>query len=172
MTGFTRVACVVLMAAALVPRSATGNDPVFEADDLLGVWVTAINDDGANSRVEIFARDGSFGCRIVWLSKPLYGDDETGGEPGTPRLDHRNTDPALRDRPLLGLELASGFEFNGKNKWEDGRIYDPESGKTYRAKITMKDHDTLELFGYIKVGFAKLGRDTTWRRIREETARD
>ena len=68
----------------------------------------------------------------------------------------------------MGLVLASGFEFNGKNKWEDGSIYDPESGKTYRAKITMKDQDTLELFGYIKVGFAKLGRDTTWKRLAEK----
>jgi uncharacterized protein (DUF2147 family) len=54
---------------------------------------------------------------------------------------------------------------NGKNKWEDGRIYDPENGKTYRCKLTLKDEDTLELFGYVKVGFVKLGRDTTWLRV-------
>jgi len=155
----------VLITAVLTPWPAAADDPVFDTDAVLGVWVTEINDDGANSHVEIFNGDNGYECRIVWLSKPLYGDDETGGEPGTPRLDHRNSDPALRSRPLMGLVLATGFEFNGKNKWEGGRIYDPESGKTYNAKITLKDQGTLELFGYVKVGFAKLGRDTIWRRL-------
>lgn len=168
MDKFLRGAAALLMIAILAPRPAAAGDPVFEPDAILGTWVTEINDDGANSHIEIFVQNDQFACRIVWLSKLLYGEDESGGEPGTSRLDHRNTDPALRGRPLMGLVLASGFEFNGKNKWEDGSIYDPESGKTYRAKITMKDQDTLELFGYIKVGFAKLGRDTTWKRLAEK----
>ena len=65
------------------------------------------------------------------------------------------------------MDLMTGFEHNGKNKWEDGHIYDPESGKDYRSKLTMKDPDTLEFFGYVKVGFVKLGRDTIWKRVEE-----
>jgi hypothetical protein len=29
----------------------------------------------------------------------------------------------------------------------------------------MKDDDTLEVYGYVKVGFVKMGRNTTWTRV-------
>ena len=50
----------------------------------------------------------------------------------------------------------------------DGRIYDPVAGKEYRCKLTLKDADTLEVYGYIKVGFVKMGRDTSWKRVAAE----
>lgn len=31
----------------------------------------------------------------------------------------------------------------------------------------MKDPDTLEVFGYVKVAFAKLGRDAIWEKVAE-----
>ena len=170
MTRSRPTVCLTLMCLLILPLAATAGDPVYEADAILGIWSTELNDDDANSQVEIYAKDGKYEGRIVWLSSPVYADDEPEGEPGTPRLDHRNTEEALRQRPLMGLVLMTGFEHNGQNKWEDGRIYDPESGKTYDAKFTLKDPDTLELFGYVKVGFAKLGRNSAWTRVITEEA--
>ncbi len=158
-------ACLTLMCLLILPLAATAGDPVYEADAIVGIWSTEPNDDDAYSQVEVYSKDGKYEGRIVWLSSPVYADDEPEGEAGTPRLDHRNTDEALRGRPLMGMVLMIGFEHNGKNKWEDGRLYDPESGKTYDGKFTMKDPDTLELFGYVKVGFAKLGRNSRWTRV-------
>lgn len=161
------VRILIITMLAVIPCTARAGDAVFATDAVLGVWATEPNDDGAYSHVEIYAEDGKFNGRIVWLSSPVYEEDESEGTTGQPRLDHFNPDDALKERPLLGLDLMTGFEHNGKNKWEDGRIYDPESGKEYRCKATMKEPDTLEIFGYVKVSFAKLGRDMIWKRVVE-----
>ena len=43
-----------------------------------------------------------------------------------------------------------------------GEIYDPESGKTYSAKMSLESPDTLSLRGY--VGIPLFGRPSTWSR--------
>jgi len=79
-----------------------------------------------------------------------------------PDTDEKNPDTALRDRPLTGLELFEGFEYEGKGRWGGGTIYDPNSGKTYRCIVTYVDESTLKVRGYI--GVSLLGRTETWTR--------
>jgi uncharacterized protein (DUF2147 family) len=164
-----RPAVALLMGAllaAVVAAPATAADASFPADAILGLWETEHEEAEARwSHVEVYAKDGKVHGRLVWLSHPVYEEGNPDGPVGQPVVDFKNPDEALRGRPILGMELMRDFEHNGQNKWEDGRIYDPESGKTYRAKLTLKDADTLELFGYVKVGFVKLGRDSIWKRI-------
>ncbi|MBU0741479.1 DUF2147 domain-containing protein [bacterium] len=156
-------ASLALLAAAAAPA----NDLPTAPDDILGVWETA-HDDESWSRIEIYKRDGRYHGRIVYLSSPVYPDDGSDGPPGQPRMDLNNPDESLRKRPIQGLRLMRNFRHDdGDGKWKDGRIYDPKSGNTYRCKLTLKGPDTLEVFGYKKVGFVKLGRDTAWTRHRE-----
>ena len=54
--------------------------------------------------------------------------------PGGPPRDINNPDPALRGRPMAGIVILSGFRPDG-DRWR-GRIYDPESGRTYRSEVT------------------------------------
>lgn len=54
--------------------------------------------------------------------------------PGGAVNDTRNPDPRLRDRPILGLEMLTGFTDAGK-EWR-GRIYDPQSGKSYKSILS------------------------------------
>lgn len=54
--------------------------------------------------------------------------------PKGPPLDERNANPALRKRPIQGLEVLSGFTARGK-EWR-GRIYDPEAGKWYKSIVS------------------------------------
>lgn len=162
-----RIVFLVMLATlgSSLASVAVAGDPVFEKDAVLGIWKTEPNDNGDYSHVEIYLADGKYSGRIVFLNSPVFLEGDEGGEPGQPRSDFKNPDEALQERPLLGMDLMYGFKHNGKNKWEDGRVYDPESGKEYNCKVTMKDTDTLEIFGYIKVAFAKLGRDTAWVRV-------
>lgn len=102
-----------------------------------------------------------------WIRIELDGDTLTGtiagspiGEP--PRNDDLNPDPALRDRPLDGLVIMSGFKYDGKAKWSGGTIYDPNSGKTYKCTLRLVDRDTLKVRGYI--GVSLFGRNDTWTR--------
>ena len=104
-----------------------------------------------------------------WIRIALVGDSLEGsiaGEPpGSPserELDDRNPDPALRNRPLKGLNILTGFEYAGEGHWKNGTVYDPNNGKTYKCSITLIDDNTLKLRGYI--GISLLGRSETWTR--------
>jgi len=85
----------------------------------------------------------------------------TQAEP-TPRLDTLNPDPTLRSRRLLGITILDGFEYVGENVWKGGWVYDPNSGKTYRCSMTLVDHNTLKVRGF--VGVSLFGRSDTWTR--------
>jgi len=65
--------------------------------------------------------------RIVALKKPL-------DKHGNPKLDKDNPDPALRNRPVIGLTLFTSMKQTGNNQWE-GRIYVPDDGNTYDAMV-------------------------------------
>lgn len=127
--------------------------PVFAAaGDIVGTWLTG---DG----------DG-------WVDITMQATGISGIIAGTPnddpqrsKVDNKNPDPALQQRELLGLELFSGFHFDGKERWVDGKIYDPNSGKTYKCVITIVDADTLRVRGFI--GIVLLGRTEIWTRKHE-----
>ena len=56
--------------------------------------------------------------------------------PGGPAVDANNPDPAQRNRPIEGLVILSGFTADG-DRWK-GKIYDPESGRTYRSELKVE----------------------------------
>jgi len=123
-----------------------------DGDPIIGIWLSG-DDDG-------------------WVDITRHADGISGIIAGSPnndpersKIDDKNPDPALRDRELLGLELFAGFHFDGDDRWIEGTIYDPNSGKTYRCIITIVDDDTLKVRGYI--GVPILGRTEIWTRKKE-----
>ncbi|MGE0624262.1 MAG: DUF2147 domain-containing protein [Pseudomonadales bacterium] len=119
-----------------------------EETDVYGLW------SGGDSLLSIEPLlDGGLSMTIVALKDAVYRPDEDLGVPGESRRDDRNPDASLRERPLLGLELLSGYRFE-KGRWE-GRLYDPESGNTYSSRME-RDGPRLKLRGY--VGVPMLGR--------------
>lgn len=127
----------------------------IKADDIKGVW---LNED-KDAHVEIVNRNGKYFGNIVWLLNPI--DEET----GKPKLDDENPDDEMQKRPIMGLELLSGFEFDGDDEWEEGDIYDPKSGKTYSCYMEFTDDtkNKLKVRGFI--GVSLLGRTTYWTRV-------
>jgi uncharacterized protein (DUF2147 family) len=125
-----------------------------DADALIGLWAPS----SGKARVQIFKQDGKYLGRIVWLREPV--DPAT----GKPKVDKNNEDEAKRSKPLLGYMLLDNFVFKSEDKlWEDGTIYDPENGSTYKCKITMPDNNTLDVRGFI--GVSLFGRTDTWKRL-------
>lgn len=114
-------------------------------DAIVGEWLTAAKD----GKVQIYKSGNKFFGKISWGNR-------TNGK------DTNNPDPKLRDQNLIGLVILKDFAFNGKDKWEDGTIYDPNNGKTYSCVIRLKDEKTLEVRGYI--GISLLGRTEVWTR--------
>lgn len=114
-----------------------------QPDAIVGEWLTAAKD----GKVQIYKSGNKFFGKISWGNRPNGKDTN-------------NPDPKLRDQNLIGLVILKDFAFNGKDKWEDGTIYDPNNGKTYSCVIRLKDEKTLEVRGYI--GISLLGRTEVW----------
>jgi uncharacterized protein (DUF2147 family) len=124
---------------------------------ILGIWKTEMDE----SQVEIFMCGEHICGKIIWLKNPVYTESRD-GELGTPVIDRKNPDSALRSRPVLGLRILEGFTAEGGNAWGNGTCYDPKSGKTYRGRIHLAAPDRLELRGFI--GIPLFGRTSVWTR--------
>jgi uncharacterized protein (DUF2147 family) len=146
-----RVAAGLMIGLATVSLART----VFAAGPV-GVWYA----EGGAARVQIDPCADALCGRVVWLRSPF---DENGCD----QRDGRNPDPALRDRPLVGLEVLTGLQASGDGGgWSGGTIYDPASGRTYRCSARLDGPDRLHLRGFI--GIPLLGRTTTWIRVGSE----
>ncbi|SDR82207.1 Uncharacterized conserved protein, DUF2147 family [Mucilaginibacter mallensis] len=121
-----------------------------QTDQIEGLWY---NDVKSGKILITREKDGKFYGKVVWLKEPLKN--------GKPKVDELNEDEKLRSRPRLGLPVLYGFVKDRDNKYTDGKIYDPNNGKTYSCNITFKG-DKLDIRGYI--GISLFGRTTTWTR--------
>ncbi|MDN5937130.1 MAG: DUF2147 domain-containing protein [Salinisphaera sp.] len=92
-----------------------------------------------------------------------YAGQVVGATDGEVRDDTENSDPAKRDQSLLGQQIMHGFTWNGEDGWKEGRVYDPDNGKTYDGWIALKGPDKMELHGYI--WFSLIGRSEIWTRV-------
>ena len=77
-------------------------------------------------------------------------------------VDARNPDSALRTHSLCGLVIGHGFRLKDAAHAENGTLYDPKTGKTYRGSMAAEGTH-LDLRGY--VGLKIFGRSQTWTRI-------
>lgn len=85
-----------------------------------------------------------------------------------PSKDVNNPDPSLRQRSLSGIKFLWGFTYEPKkNRWIDGKVYDPKNGKTYAAKMSLENGgELLKMRGYI--GVALFGRTAKFERVSSE----
>jgi uncharacterized protein (DUF2147 family) len=131
-----RMLAAALFACVAVPALAA---PV----PVTGRWTTV----EGKALVEIGQCGQSLCGHIQKILKPT---------PGRPPTDINNPDKALRSKPLAGLALLTGFSADG-DIWK-GKIYDPESGKTYRSELR-RTGDTLNVKGCL---FGPLCKTQVW----------
>lgn len=140
------------MLMIAVTAFATGSN------DILGVW----NNEERDAKIEIYKCGDKYCGKVIWLKEPNYPEGSKDGIPGTPRLDHNNPDPSLRNTPIIGLNIVHDFSSAGGHTWFGGTVYDPKNGNTYRGKMTLVSPNQLNLRGF--VGIPLFGRTTTWTR--------
>ena len=136
---------IFIMCLSLVANAQTGN-----ADKILGEWLSEEKD----RRIEIYKTGSEYFGRLLWSSELFEADGKTS------RKDIQNKDESLRDRDLLHANLLLNFAYDA-GIWDDGKMYDPQSGKTYSCIIRLRD-ELLEIRSYI--GFPLLGKSTYWKR--------
>jgi len=142
-----RTTCLLSVLLVSLGQSQAG-------DGILGVWRV---EDG-EAHIELAPCGDELCGTIVWLDEPLL-------PAGVSSKDVNNPDPALRDHDVLGLRILKGVSStpNKHGFFRGGRIYDPESGRTYRCTLSMSDDDRLRMKGYI--GIPLFGRSTYWSRF-------
>ena len=119
---------------------------------ILGVWYNTEK----TAQVEILKTGTEYIGKIVWLKEPIRD--------GKPATDRQNSDPKLKTRPLMGLNILEGLKYSG-GIWKGGEIYDPKSGKTYSCEVKLKSSDILEVKGYL--GFSFVGRTVEWTKAKK-----
>jgi uncharacterized protein (DUF2147 family) len=153
--GVKRILGVLLALATFSQTLVWAGEP---GDEVLGLWHTT--DDKAI--VEVFKKDNHFCAKIASLKEPNWPANDPEGRGGKPKNDGRNPDLKQRGRTIAGIQFMSEFVYAGNNSWKQGRIYDPESGKTYRCKMALISTNQLEVHGY--VGIPLFGRTVVWTR--------
>jgi len=125
-------------------------------EDILGVWLT----EGKDAKIEIYKCGDKYCGKIVWSKETNYPADSKDGTPGTPVLDRNNPKPKLRNVPLIGLQILYNFTYAGDNEWTGGKIYNPDNGRTYSAKMRLVSANQLKVRDYI--GISLIGGTETW----------
>jgi uncharacterized protein (DUF2147 family) len=125
------------------------------AQAIAGIWWN----DKKTSKIEIKEENGKFIGTVIYITPEKLVN-------GEPEKDTNNPDPNLRSRSRLGLQILKGLQYVAKDKqWQNGRIYDPDNGKTYDCYAWFdKDPNTLYLKGYL-LGMKFIGRSTIWTRV-------
>jgi uncharacterized protein (DUF2147 family) len=127
-----------------------------------GLWVD--NKDPSRQKFAVMLEDcGSKVCgSLYWLKKPLFAN-------GLPKRDKHNPNESLRDRPLCGLQILTGFQPANDALWQDGEIYNPDDGLTFSSTMKLSPEGTLKIRGY--VGISLFGKTLEWVRPTEEITR-
>ena len=126
---------------------------VAQQDSVFGKWKTIDDETGeAKSIVEIYKKGDKVYGKIIDILNPqdrdklcIYCEGED------------------YNKPVLGLDIIKNLE-RDDDEYTGGTVFDPEKGKTYKAKIWIENDnpDKLYLRGYI----AFLYRTQEWIRVK------
>jgi len=140
----------LLCTAVLLTTVVLGNDKT-NPDAIIGTWLNS----SGKGQIQIYKQGNKYYGKLVWLKEP-------NDEQGNPKMDTKNPNASLKNKPLLGSVILRDFVFD-EDEWNSGRIYDPQNGKDYKCYLRLKDARTLNVRGYI--GVSLLGRTEVWTRI-------
>jgi uncharacterized protein (DUF2147 family) len=105
--------------------------------DPTGLWLAK---DGAHVSI---ATCGDALCAVLASTK-----SPTDPETGAPWTDKRNSNPALRSRPLVGVSVLVGMRPDGDGKWS-GHLYNTDDGRTYFGNLIEIDARTIRIEGCV-----------------------
>jgi uncharacterized protein (DUF2147 family) len=151
------VLSAVLMLASAVSVSAEGSAATDKS--VYGYWKSLDKDSGKTQSIfRIWEDKGKLVGKVV----------KTFPRPDGKKAQEICTECSgtQKDKPVVGLIFLWGLERDKENprKWVEGKVLNPEDGKTYNAELTLADDaKTLTIYGYIKM-LVKLGGSNVWQR--------
>ena len=128
-------------------------DAYHEANRIVGIWESVEK----NLQIEMVEEDGYYVGKMVWFLC------SSGESMMFSYRDTENPECKLTTRPLIGLKVVEKIFYQGNNIWGDGKIYDPNTGHTFDARITLTEPNTAVVRGYWK--FRWIGRSMVFHRL-------
>ena len=137
----------LFLSLAFTLLSALGLAAQQPADAILGTYMT----EGGKAKIVVSKQGTRYIGTLVWTRR---GDV----------LDSKNPDKAESQKKLVGKVILHDLQHDEDADYKGGKIYDPESGKTYSCKATRQADGNLKVRGFI--GASLFGRTTLWTRQR------
>lgn len=123
------------------------------AQSPVGTWKTFDDKTGKEkSLIEIYEKDGVLYGKIVKILTK-----------GRENAKCEECKGALKDKPILNMVVLSDLK-KKEGEWTGGKIFDPNSGKEYKATLKLDGKDKLDVRGY--VGISLVGRTQTWTKVK------
>ena len=142
-----------MIAAAAACLAVSGVRVASAQATPVGAWNTISDKDGKPTAVvEIRQGPDGFVGVITGLLVPAEPEDSVCGKCSGERKGQR----------VVGMEILRHMRADG-DEWTGGEILDPETGKTYKAKMKLVD-DGMKLVVRGYIGFSMFGRSQTWVR--------
>jgi uncharacterized protein (DUF2147 family) len=124
-------------------------------DEILGRWMAT----DKSVAVNVYREGNSFKAKVIWFDERLGS-----GTPMNTRKDSHNPDPKMRNRKVIGMDILENLDYNSKDKrWENGKIYDASSGRTWDTFAEIKNDGLLYVRGFWK--FTWIGRTLYFKRF-------
>ncbi|MEO5910552.1 MAG: DUF2147 domain-containing protein [Pelobium sp.] len=128
-----------------MPFLANAVQPNAEDDKIIGKWMSTEK----NVMVDVYKVGDEFKAKVIW-----FDDTDDPSRPMKSRLDSNNPKHELKKRKILGMDVLKGLKYNSdKNRWENGVIYDANSGRHWSSIVYFNDEGQLEVKGYWKFEF-------------------
>lgn len=122
----------------------------FQAQEVTGKWKNFNHEGKVNSIIKIYEKDGKIFGKVDRIMKEEDRDRVC-----------TKCDGKLKNEPVEGMVIMRDLEKEG-NKYVDGTVVDPKSGKEYRCKIWLDENnpDVLNVRGYLAFFY----KTKTWER--------
>jgi len=142
---------IALGIGLVLSLGMTGFNVISPGEQLIGVWES----EEKNLLIQISKEADQFVGTMTWFQCANEMIMRS-------TVDTENPDPSLVGRKLLGLKLVTKLSYEGNNVWDGGKIYDPNSGYTFEARIHLIDPNKAVVRGYWK--FRWFGRSMIFNR--------
>lgn len=124
-------------------------------DDVLGRWISTDN----KVAVNMYKHGSDYRAKVIWFNDKLGS-----GKPMNSRVDDDNPDPSLRSRKIIGMYILEDLTYNSANqRWQNGKIYDASTGRTWDAYLEIQKSGELRVRGFWK--FKWIGKTIHFRRF-------
>ena len=115
-------------------------------DKIIGTYKAV--QEGRESKVKFSKYGDGYRGQIIWLKNNKNAD-------GSIKTDVKNPDKAKRNVPADKIVIIDKVTYED-GIWQNGKIYDPTSGKTYKVELRFSDAKTLEVKGKLGPFFKKV----------------